>query len=233
MSGTNTSSGTPISALPLASSVSSTDTVIGVVTSGGTTEASQISIDTLASGISSAIGLDDAVSAADASAAKAAASQDMAGQAATDALNTKIGKAGGAAALDSNGHLALTDGTSRVSVLTVTPATDTAPALLTPDVPLDAATKVGSTGLTLADMLARENQLPSGTYYVDQNDVVRLARQVGELPDDVSLNGNVYVAGATALPTGLTSNGGVIMTDGTIYFPNTWNNNGVLCAAGA
>ncbi|MCG4257835.1 hypothetical protein [Acetobacter senegalensis] len=75
--------------------------------------------------------------------------------------------------------------------------------------------------------------LPSGTYYVDQRDIVRLARQVGGLPADVSLNGNVYMTGATALPVGLTSNGGVIMTDGTVYFPNTWNNNGVLCAAGA
>lgn len=232
MSGTTTSSGTPISALPLASSVSSTDTVIGVVTSGSTTETSQISIDTLASGISSTIGLDDAVTAAEAAAAKSAASEE---QAATDALNAKIGKAGGAAALDDNGHLALTDDTSRVSVLTVTPATDTTSALLTPDVPLDTATKVGSPGLTLADMLAREDQLPSGTYYVDQNDVVRLARQVGELPDDVSLNGGIYMAGATALPTGLSlnSDGVTIMTDGTVYFPNTINNDGVLCAAGA
>ena len=164
MSRTTTSSGTPIPALPLASSVSVTDTVIGVVTSGGVTAA-----------------------------AKFAVSAEQGGQA----------------------------------------ATDTEPAVLTPDIPLDDATKIGSTGKTLSDVLARADQLPSGTYYVDQNDVVRLARQVGELPDDVSLNGNVYMAGATALPTGLTSNGGVIMTDGTIYFPNTWNNNGVLCAAGA
>ncbi|MBO1361448.1 hypothetical protein J2D73_16810 [Acetobacter sacchari] len=54
------------------------------------------------------------------------------------------------------------------------------------------------------------------------------ATTLGTLPDDVTLEGDVYIAGATALPTGLTTNGSVIMTDGTVYFPNTQSNGGVL-----
>lgn len=95
---------------------------------------------------------------------------------------------------------------------------------------IDPETKIGDTGKNLSDVLSREDQLPSGTYYIDQSNVVRLARQIGDLPSDLSLNGGVYMAGATALPTGLTSNGGVVMTDGSVYFPNTINNIGVLCA---
>ena len=106
------------------------------------------------------------------------------------------------------------------------------PAILSPDIPLSDQTQIGTGGTILADIITRADALPSGTYYVDQNDVVRRARTVGTLPDDVTVNGGVYIAGSSTLPAGLTSEGDVIITDGTVYFPNTWNNNGVLCAAG-
>ncbi|GAN91478.1 hypothetical protein Gbfr_040_004 [Gluconobacter frateurii M-2] len=67
--------------------------------------------------------------------------------------------------------------------------------------------------------------------YVDEGGIVRSIPKIsGVLPADVTLNGGVYVAGATALPPGLSSNGGVIMTDGSVYFPGTFSNGGVLCA---
>lgn len=49
------------------------------------------------------------------------------------------------------------------------------------------------------------------------------------LPDDVWLNGGVYMAGQKPLPRGLWSNGGVIMTTGAVEYENTINNGGVLC----
>lgn len=65
--------------------------------------------------------------------------------------------------------------------------------------------------------------------YVDENNIVRgIPKTVGTLPSDVTLNGAVYMAGATALPAGLSSNGGVIMTDASVYFPGTFSNGGVL-----
>lgn len=82
------------------------------------------------------------------------------------------------------------------------------------------------------DLNAPPFNLPSGTYYVDQDNTVKYAAVQGTLPADVTLNGGVYMAGATTLPTGLSNNGGVIMTDGSVYYPKTWNNNGVLCASG-
>lgn len=233
MSGTTTSSGTPISALPLASSVAATDTIVGVVSSGGTVQAEQVPVSVLASGIAQAIGLDDAVTAAQTAAEQAATENQAAGQAAANAVSAKIGKAGGAAALDNSGHLALTDGTALVSVASVEPATATTPAILVPDIPISEKTLVGSTGKSFSDLIEREDQLPSGTYFVDQSGAVLRADTVGTLPTDVTLNGGVYMAGATALPAGLSVDPatGMILTDGTTYYPNTINNVGVLCAA--
>ncbi|MBS1002294.1 hypothetical protein JK183_00140 [Acetobacter thailandicus] len=206
-------SGTPITSLPLASSVALTDTLLGVVTSGGETTAQQVSVGILGSAIAS-----DAATAA--------------GNNAAATVSAMRGVAGGVAALDSAGHLALSDGAKLVSVLTVTSATQSTPAILSPDIPLSDQTQIGTGGTILADIITRADALPSGTYYVDQNDIVRRARTVGTLPDDVTVNGGVYIAGSSTLPAGLTSEGDVIITDGTVYFPNTWNNNGVLCAAG-
>ncbi|OUI87886.1 hypothetical protein HK11_09105 [Acetobacter sp. DmW_043] len=206
-------SGTPITSLPLASSVALTDTLLGVVTSGSETTAQQVSVGILGSAI--------------ASGAATAASNNAAAT-----VSAMRGVAGGVAALDGAGHLALSDGAKLVSVLTVTSATQSTPAILSPDIPLSDQTQIGTGGTILADIIARADALPSGTYYVDQNDVVRRARIVGTLPDDVTVNGGVYIAGSSTLPAGLTSEGDVIITDGTVYFPNTWNNNGVLCTAG-
>jgi len=65
--------------------------------------------------------------------------------------------------------------------------------------------------------------------YVDENGIVRsIPKTRGSLPSDVTLNGDVYMAGETALPAGLSDNGGVIMTDGSVYFPGTFSNGGVL-----
>ncbi|OUJ06763.1 hypothetical protein HK25_03995, partial [Acetobacter sp. DsW_059] len=62
--GTTSASGTPVTSLPLASSVALTDTLLGVVTSGGVTTAQQVSVDILGSAIASGAGLTDAVTAA-------------------------------------------------------------------------------------------------------------------------------------------------------------------------
>ncbi|KAA8447024.1 hypothetical protein FKW52_14555, partial [Acetobacter pomorum] len=125
MSGTTTSSGTPISSLPLASAVSGTDTLVGVVISSGTTQAEQVPVSVLAQGISETIGLSDAVTAAQAAAATAAAQAEQAAENASNGVNAARGKADGVAALDASGNLALTDGTVLQSVLSVSPATQT------------------------------------------------------------------------------------------------------------
>ena len=229
---TTSASGTPITSLPLASSVALTDTLLGVVTSGGVTTAQQVSVGILSSAIASGAGLTDAVTAAQNAAQTAANAATAAGNNAAATVSAMRGVAGGVAALDSAGHLALSDGSKLVSVLTVTSANQSTPAILSPDIPLSDQTQIGTGGTILADIITRADALPSGTYYVDQNDVVRRARTVGTLPDDVTVNGGVYIAGSSTLPAGLTSDGSVIITDGTVYFPNTWNNNGVLCAAG-
>ncbi|GAB32214.1 hypothetical protein APS_2816 [Acetobacter pasteurianus subsp. pasteurianus LMG 1262 = NBRC 106471] len=52
------------------------------------------------------------------------------------------------------------------------------------------------------------------------------------------MNGNVYVAPASyisnpsSLPAGLSvdADTGIVLTDGSVFFPNTINNVGVLCA---
>lgn len=114
-----------------------------------------------------------------------------------------------------------------------TSETNTTQKFLTPDTPLDMGTETGSKNLTLSDSMADENQLQSGTYLTVLGGVVVEVGAAGTLPEDVILNGGVYMAGATVLPAGLSVDltTGVILTDGTTYYSNTINNVGVLCAA--
>ena len=90
-----------------------------------------------------------------------------------------------------------------------------------------------TSGNTSSGLLATDAQLPTGTYFIDQSGAVLMADTVGTLPADVTLNGGVYMAGSATLPAGLSVHPttGVILTDGTTYYPNTINNVGVLCAA--
>lgn len=60
---------------------------------------------------------------------------------------------------------------------------------------------------------------------------VKPGEKIGSLPTDVILNGGIYMAGTTPLPEGLSSVGGIIMTDGSVFYPNTIDRGGVLCAA--
>ncbi|EHH68366.1 hypothetical protein [Gluconobacter morbifer] len=229
MSGT-TQSGTPISSLPLADTVSPTDTLVGVLTRNGTTQAQQVSVSVLATGISSAIGMDDAVTAAQAAAAEAAAKAEAAGENVSNAITGMRGKANGVAALDSTGALTLSDGDNLVSGLTVSPATQTATATLKPLLTLDGAAKVRTSE---GDVLISDfsDRLPASAFYTDAQGYIRkIPAVVGTLPADVTLNGGVYMAGASSLPVGLSSNGGIVMTDGSVFYPNTINNGGVLCA---
>lgn len=85
-------------------------------------------------------------------------------------------------------------------------------------------------------VLKLDGKLDAGAIYAAADGTLRFVpKSVGVLPSDVRINGGVYQAGATPLPEGLSLNadGVTIMTDGTVYFPNTIDNNGVLCAAGA
>lgn len=74
--------------------------------------------------------------------------------------------------------------------------------------------------------------MPGGVYVSEDGVVRSIPKTVGVLPSDVINNGGVYMVGSTALPTGLSVNadGSTIMTDGTVYYPGTYSNNGVLCA---
>lgn len=238
MSGTTTSSGIPISSLPQASSVTGSDTLVGVVTSDGTSQAEQVPVSVLAAGISETIGLDDAVSAAQAAAASAAAQASLASDNVTNALSAARGKANGVAALDVNGNLALSDGSALQSALTVEPATQTQTATLKPLLPLDESTQIRTENgdVTLSEV---GTALQDSDYQtVLGGAVVARPTVTGTIPQDFSVNGNVYIAPASyignpsALPAGLSVDAktGIVQTDGTVFFPNTLNNIGVLCA---
>ena len=85
--------------------------------------------------------------------------------------------------------------------------------------------------ITLGGLLAEAQKSTAfaGSVYTDQDGYIRaIPANVGVLPSDLTLNGGVYMAGASALPTVLSDNGGVIMTDGSVYFPGTFSNGGVL-----
>lgn len=237
MSGTTTSSGTPISSLPQASVVSGTDTLVGIVTSSGTAQAEQIPVSVLAQGISETIGLSDAVSSAQTAAATAAAQAEQATENATNGVNAARGKANGVAALDADGNLALTDGTVLQSALAVVPATQTQTATLKPLLTLDESVKVrtSSGDISLSDMATTMQD--SDYLIVLGGAVVTRPTVAGTIPSDFTVNGNVYVAPASyisnpgSLPAGLSvdADTGIILTDGSVFFPNTINNIGVLC----
>mgnify|MGYP001204848299 CR=1 FL=1 len=238
MSGTTTSSGTPISSLPLASAVSGTDTLVGVVTSSGTTQAEQVPVSVLAQGISETIGLSDAVTAAQAAAATAAAQAEQAAENATNGVNAARGKADGVAALDASGNLALTDGTVLQSVLSVSPATQTQTATLTPLLTLDESAKVRTASGDISISSVADAMQDTDYLTVLGGSVVSRPTVTGTIPSDFTVNGNIYIApaaytnGVSVLPAGLSvdADTGIILTDGSVFFPNTINNIGVLCA---
>lgn len=232
MSGSNTtSSGTPISALPLASSVAATDTMLGIVGSGTTSggNAKQVSIATLGAAISTAAGIPDAVSSATQAATQADAAAKKAYAAGGQAVQDQAGVSGGVAQLDKQAQLYL----QGQSALGVTPATSATVAMLSPLLPLHPGTQLGPGGQTLTTLMDRAEQIPAGTYIIDHSNAVLQVPAAGELPADVTLNGDIYIAGTLPLPAGLSADPvtGIILTDGTAYYPNTTNNGGVLCAA--
>ncbi|MBF0869724.1 hypothetical protein [Gluconobacter japonicus] len=231
--------GQPISGLPFADSVSSTDALLGIVTKAGGTGANQVTILVLAQAISAAIGLDDAVEAAETAAASAAAKAEAAGTASSDTVNSFRGKAGGLAALDALGQLSLTDGKSLVAALKVLPATQTTPARLATAIPLDGATQfqTGDTVATLADLLTAVSGLDGSRVYIDQDGFVRPVPSDAQiLPSDLVADGSRYLApagyqaGTKSLPAGLSLNadGETVMTDGSQFFAGTWANGPLL-----
>lgn len=238
MSGTTTSSGTPISSLPQASAVSGTDTVVGVITSSGVTQAEQVPVSVLAQGISKTIGLSDAVTAAQAAADTATAQAEQATENANDGVNAARGKANGVAALDASGNLALTDGTTLQSALSVSPATQTQSATLKPLLTLDENVKVRTLSGDVA-LSKVSTSMQDGDYLtVLGGAVVSRPTITGTIPSDFTMNGNVYLApaaytnGSSTMPAGLSadSDTGIVLTNGSVFFPNTLNNIGVLCA---
>lgn len=155
MSGSTTSSGTPISALPLASSVAQTDTVLGIV-GGGTTsggDAHQVSVAVLGAAISSAAGIPGAVSSATQAATEAQAAAEKSYAASTQAVQDQAGVAGGVAQLDKKAQLYL-QGQSALAVTPATAGTADTPAqvsTLKPLLPLHSGTAVGASETSLGE----------------------------------------------------------------------------------
>ena len=71
----------------------------------------------------------------------------------------------------------------------------------------------------------------------DKNGQLMAIENSSFLPDDFSINGSLYIAssdyvnGNKTMPNGLSLNGNIVLTDGSVFYKNTWNNGGVLCAA--
>ncbi len=71
--------------------------------------------------------------------------------------------------------------------------------------------------------------------YKDENNYLISPRNFFELPCDFFVNGNLcmasddYVNGCKQMPDGLSLNGNIVLTDGSVYYKNTINNGGVLC----
>ncbi|GLH29745.1 hypothetical protein WSS15_23950 [Acetobacter pasteurianus] len=157
MSGT-TQSGTPITALPVATAVAATDNVLGVVkNTDGTQEAQQVPVEVIGAAVSEAAGISAAVQAAQNAATTAQAASDASYKNATQAVNDKIGVANGAAALDSKAQLLL-QGESSLAITPATAASGTTPATpakLKPLLPLDETATVGNAGNTLGDAVSQ------------------------------------------------------------------------------
>lgn len=157
MSGT-TQSGTPITALKVATAVAETDKVLGVVkNTDGTQEAQQVPVGVISAAVSEAAGIPAAVQAAQNAATTAQAASDASYKNATQAVNDKIGVAGGAAQLDSKAQLLL-QGESSLAITPATAASGTTPATpakLFVIIPLDENTTVGNDGTKLQDVLVQ------------------------------------------------------------------------------
>lgn len=69
----------------------------------------------------------------------------------------------------------------------------------------------------------------------DSNGQIVAMNQVASLPDDFSINGSVFIApnsyvnGGKSMPKGLSLDGNIVLTDGTVYYKHSINNGGVLC----
>ena len=153
-------------------------------------------------------------------------------------LVSNIGKPNGVATLDANGNLVLPDGEILQPALSVVPATQTQTSALKPLLTLDESTKIRTaTGdITLSNIAGA---MQGGDYLsVPGGAVIPRPSATDTIPADFTVNGNVYVAPAayvsnpTSLPSGLSvdANTGIVLTDGSVFFPNTINNVGVLCA---
>lgn len=91
----------------------------------------------------------------------------------------------------------------------------------------------GDDAVTLESMAALVGKvlLSSGNYLINPRTGFLEQITLSPLPDGLTLNGNIYMCpDGVALPAGLSSNGGVVQTDGTVAYENTTNNLGVLCA---
>ncbi|MCP1202230.1 SGNH/GDSL hydrolase family protein [Acetobacter oryzoeni] len=157
MSGT-TQSGTPITALKVATTIAATDNVLGVVKNpDGTQEAQQVPVGVIGGAVSEAAGIPAAVQAAENAATTAQAASDASYKNATQAMNDKLGVAGGAAQLDSKAQLLL-QGESSLAITPATAASGTTPATpakLKPLLPLDETATVGNGGNTLGDAVSQ------------------------------------------------------------------------------
>ena len=70
----------------------------------------------------------------------------------------------------------------------------------------------------------------------DDNGQIVAIDQVASLPDDFSVNGSVflapdsYVNGGKSMPKGLSLDGNIVLTDGSVHYRHSMNNGGVLCS---
>lgn len=70
----------------------------------------------------------------------------------------------------------------------------------------------------------------------DDNGQIVAMDQVASLPDDFSVNGSVflapdsYVNGGKSMPKGLSLDGNIVLTDGSVHYRHSMNNGGVLCS---
>lgn len=70
----------------------------------------------------------------------------------------------------------------------------------------------------------------------DDNGQIVAIDQVASLPDDFSINGSVflapdiYVNGGKSMPKGLSLDGNIVLTDGSVHYRHSMNNGGVLCS---
>ncbi|MBI0180223.1 hypothetical protein [Commensalibacter sp. W8163] len=75
----------------------------------------------------------------------------------------------------------------------------------------------------------------TGLFRDDNGQIVDMD-QVASLPDDFSVNGSVflapdsYVNGGKSMPKGLSLDGNIVLTDGSVHYRHSMNNGGVLCS---